>query len=92
MADIELHIDDAERVQHIHHQLLDFDIRFQSGVAVYFGPSLKRLAAFAQACGQGVQHTAGITKSGYTLAVKQMCVDPCDLRGGIGADTHSAAR
>ena len=71
------------------HQLLDFDVAFDAGVAVDLGADLQRLARAHHAGGQGVQHAAGIAQALTTPWRFSRCASMRATCGVMSARTPS---
>ena len=91
MPEIEVNPRDADRLECLEHQLLDFDVAFQAGVAEQLCADLQRLARPHHAVGQGVQHDAGVAQAHHAAPVEQMGVDARRLGGDVGAQAHHPA-
>ncbi len=90
MAEIEMHIADPKQSQRLQHQLLDFQIAFQTAMPIQLGADLQQLAGARQPDRLGVQHAAGIAQPRHALTVEQMRIDARHLRRDVGAQCQGA--
>ena len=67
-------------------QVLDFEIGFQSRMAVDLRPELQRFAAGLHTGWPGMQHRSAVAETSHTLPIEQMGIDAGHLRGGVCTD------
>ncbi len=91
MAEVQPGIAHAGDRDGFQHQLDDFEVRLETGMAVDFGADLQQLAAGQQVGRTGMQHVAAVAQAGDAGAVEQVRVDARDLRGHVGAHAQGAA-
>ena len=90
VAQIEPHFREAGQTQRVEHQLLDFQIRFETRVTVDFRADLDLLARGVQAARTRMRDVARIAKTRHALAIQQVRVDARDLRRDVRAQTERA--
>ena len=92
MAEVDARQRQLDPVESRRHQADDFEVGFDAGITIQFGPQLDLLAAGRNVGRQGMQGAAAITQARDTLMVEQMRVDTGRLRRHVGADAHGPPR
>ena len=84
MTQIKMHILNTQQSQRLQHQLLDFQIAFQTAMPIHFGTDLQQLAGARQPHRLGVQHTSCIAQACHALTIEQMSINARHLRSDVG--------
>ena len=92
MAQVQAHGIEARQRQRGQRELLNFRIRFETGVTINFGTDLQWLAGGVQPDRAGMQDAACVAQSRHRITIQQMRIDPRDLGRHVGPQANGSAR